>query len=214
MSLLLYSGSGSPFAWRVELALGHKGVAYTRQLLSFSARETQTPEFAKLNPRRKVPVLVDDDFVLFESAAIVEYLDERFNAAPPLFPGDTRERALIRRMVREIDGEFRDPEHILSHQFFFTPPERRDRTLIESARNSMLAELRYFDELARGDFLIGPLSAADFTLYPFIALFARYELREPNLGLSAALTPRLRAWMTRIESLPYFDATYPPHWRT
>ena len=57
------------------------------------------------------------------------------------------------------------------------------------------------------------LSAADFSLYPFIAMLARYELREPALDFAEALGPRLRAWKTRIEALPYFEKTYPPHWR-
>ncbi|MGC4094276.1 MAG: glutathione S-transferase family protein [Polyangiaceae bacterium] len=213
MSLLLYSGSGSPYAWRVELALGHKGADYTRELLSFSARDTHKPEFARLNPRKKVPVLVDGDFVLFESAAIVEYLEERLPDAPSLFPGGVRERALIRRMVREVDGEFQEAEDKLSTQLFFKKPHEREQATIESGRQGMLAELGYFESLLSGDYLCGALSAADFALYPFVAMLARYELRVPTLGLTAALGPRLAAWKARIESLPYFERTYPPHWR-
>lgn len=213
MSLLLYSGSGSPFVWRVELALEHKGLAYSRQLLSFSARDTERPEFAKLNPRRKVPVLVDDDFVLFESAAIVEYLEERFPDQPALFPSDVRERALVRRVVREIDGEFQQAEHALSQEFFFKPSDARNAAVIAEAERVALAELAYFEKLVQGEFLLGALSAADFALYPFVALLARYELRDPSLGFTRALGPRLSAWKARIEALPYFDKTYPPHWQ-
>jgi hypothetical protein len=57
------------------------------------------------------------------------------------------------------------------------------------------------------------MSAADFALYPFIATLRRFELRKAGLGLAAAVGPKLLAIATRIEALPYFDATVPPHWK-
>jgi glutathione S-transferase len=98
-----YYASGSPYAWRVWLALEHKGAAYKRTTLSFDAGDLKTPKFASLNPRRKVPVLVDDDFALYESAAVVEYIEERWAEGPALFARNMRERAIQRRMVCEID---------------------------------------------------------------------------------------------------------------
>ena len=52
----LYYGSGSPYAWRVQLALEHKALAYERKVLSFSAGDTRKPEFLALNPRHRVPI--------------------------------------------------------------------------------------------------------------------------------------------------------------
>ncbi len=107
MALTLYAGSGSPFAWRVQLALEHKALPYELKMLSFSARDTLKPEFIALNPRHQVPVLVDGDFVLYESNAIVEYLDEAYpGRGAPLFPGDARQRALVRRLIEEIDNYY------------------------------------------------------------------------------------------------------------
>ena len=63
-------------------------------------------------------------------------------------------------------------------------------------------------------FLAGAAGAADFTLYPLIALSLRMQDRKrPALGLREALGPKLTAWLARVESLPYFARTYPPHWR-
>src|SRR5689334_11937043 len=105
MNLVLYYGSGSPYAWRVQLALEHKALEYDRKVLSFSAGDTRKPEFLALNPRHRVPVIVDDGFVLYESNAIVEYLDEAYpGRGAPLFPGDVRQRALVRRLIEETDN--------------------------------------------------------------------------------------------------------------
>ena len=103
MAVDFYYASGSPYAWRAWLALEHKGAAYNRKTLSFDAGDLKTPEFGKLNPRRRVPVLVDDDFVLYESAAVVEYIEDRWPEGPALFARDMRKRAIQRRMVREAD---------------------------------------------------------------------------------------------------------------
>ena len=84
---------------------------YELKVLSFSAGDTRKPEFIALNPRHQVPVLVDGDFVLYESNAIVEYLDEAYpGRGAPLFPGDVkdaRDRAAPgargRQLCLEID---------------------------------------------------------------------------------------------------------------
>ena len=60
-------------------------------MLSFSDEDTRKPDFLALNPRHRVPMLIDGDFVFYESNAIVEYLDEAYPATgAPLFPGDVR----------------------------------------------------------------------------------------------------------------------------
>ena len=107
MAPTLYYGSGSPYAWRAQLALEHKALPYELKLLSFSAGDTRKPEFLALNPRHQVPVLVDGDFTLYESNAIVEYIDEAYpGRGAPLFPGDAKTRAVIRRMILEVDNYY------------------------------------------------------------------------------------------------------------
>lgn len=76
MALELYCGSGSPFAWRVMLTLEVKVPAYHSTLLEFSKDDHKAAGFLKLNPRGKVPLLKDDDFILNESPAIMAYLDK------------------------------------------------------------------------------------------------------------------------------------------
>jgi glutathione S-transferase len=215
MALTLYYGSGSPFAWRVQLALECKAIAYERKVLSFSAGDTRKPEFVALNPRHRVPTIVDGDFVLYESNAIVEYLDEAYpGRGAPLFPGDARRRALVRRLISEVDNYFDKAIDPISEEAFHVKPEARNPATLAAGRDATIAEYALFTRSLAGDFLAGPLSAADFAFYPLVAFVKRCEMKLPGFDADAMLTPELRAWKSRMEALPYLDKTIPPHWRS
>jgi glutathione S-transferase len=142
MALTLYYGSGSPYAWRAQLALEHKALPYELKVLSFSAGDTRKPEFVALNPRHQVPTLVDGDFVLYESNAIVEYLDEAYpGRGAPLFPGDAQSRAIVRRLVLEVDNYLSKAADPLLDQAFWKKPEERDAQKIADGRKSVVDEL-------------------------------------------------------------------------
>lgn len=213
--IVFYYGSGSPFAWKVHLALEHKALPYERRVLSFSAGDTRKPEFVAINPRHRVPTIDDDGFVLYESNAIVEYLDERYPAqGAPLFPGDVQSRALVRRLVCEIDSYFDKAVDQVTEPLFYRKPEERDPAAIAKGREAVIEEMGMFTRAMRGPFLAGPLSAADFAFYPLVAfLFRAQEARMPELDADGMLTPALRDWKKRIEALPYFASTIPPHWQ-
>ena len=103
MAIELYWGSGSPFAWRVMLTLEVKGLAYESKLLEFSKGENKAPAYLLLNPRGKVPTLKDGDFVLYESLAIMSYLDRKY-PDPPLFGKTPEETGLIWRALAECES--------------------------------------------------------------------------------------------------------------
>ncbi|HEY4138277.1 MAG TPA: glutathione S-transferase family protein [Casimicrobiaceae bacterium] len=215
MAITLYYGSGSPFAWRVQLALEHKALPYDRKVLSFSAGDTRKPDFVALNPRHRVPTIVDGDFVLYESNAIVEYLEEAYpGRGQPLFPGDVKNRALIRRLIMEVDSYFDKATDELTTQAFNTKPEERDEAKIAAGRKAVMDEYALFTKAMRGEYLAGPLSAADFAFYPLVAFMNRCETKLPDLNANGMLTPELAAWKARIEALPYLDSTIPPHWKS
>ena len=97
LALTFYYGAGSPYAWRVWFALEHKAIPYDRKVLSFADGDLKKPEFVAVNPRGKVPAIVDGDMHLYESAAIVEYLEDVHpDSGNRLFPGAVRDRALVR----------------------------------------------------------------------------------------------------------------------
>jgi glutathione S-transferase len=212
--ITLYYGSGSPYAWRVQFALEHKALAYERKVLSFSAGDTRKPEFLALNPRHRVPVIVDGDFVLYESNAIVEYLDDAYaGRGQPLFPGDARGRALVRRLVAEADNYFDKATDTIVDEAFSKKPEERDAAKLAPALATLREETALFTRYMRGDFLAGPLSAADFALYPLVAFLDRCAIKLPDFTPASVMTPQFAAWKARVEALPYFDKTYPPHWK-
>src|SRR5207247_1620684 len=82
-----YYGSGSPFSWRVQLVLEEKGLDYEPVLLSFDKGEHKSAAHLARSPHGKVPALEDDGVTLYESSAIVEYLEERYPREPLLPPG-------------------------------------------------------------------------------------------------------------------------------
>src|SRR5678816_1185106 len=103
MAIELYWGSGSPFAWRVMLTLEVKGLAYESKLLEFSKGDHKTAAYLQLNPRGKVPTLKDDAFVVYESLAIMSYLDRKY-PAPPLFGVTAEETGLIWQSISESES--------------------------------------------------------------------------------------------------------------
>lgn len=214
MSLVLYYGSGSPFAWRAQLALEHKTLPYEMKVLSFSAGDTRKPEFIAINPRHRVPTLVDGNFVVYESNAIVEYLEDAYpRHGEHLFPGDVRTRATARRLISEVDDYFDKALDPLTTQAFSKKPNERDPKAIADARKAVMDELALFTRYLAGDFLVGPLSAADFAFYPLVAFIKRCETKLPDLDADGMLTPELRLWKARMEQLPFHEKTIPPHWK-
>ncbi|HSO35122.1 MAG TPA: glutathione S-transferase family protein [Labilithrix sp.] len=93
MSLVLYYApwsSATTCLWAVE----ELGIPCERVKLDLAAKATHTPEFLKLNPNGKVPVLVHDGVPIFESVAILAHLGETFGVEKKLFPAPGIERAL------------------------------------------------------------------------------------------------------------------------
>lgn len=212
--ITLYYGSGSPYAWRVQLALEHKALPYERKVLSFAAGDTRKPEFVALNPRHRVPTIVDGEFVLYESNAIVEYLDEAYaGRGAALFPGNPERRALIRRLISEVDNYFDKAIDPVIDELLYKKPEEKDAKRLADAVQGVREDYALFERALAGDFLAGPLSAADFAFYPLVAFLDRCAVRVPGFDAASLLPRGLAAWKQRMEALPFMAATIPPHWQ-
>jgi glutathione S-transferase len=127
-----------------------------------------------------------------------------------------KNRARVRRLVREVEeylgGEGVDP--IVSEYFFKPGGGAPDAERVVEGRKRTAEELKYLEGEIHGAFLAGDKpTAADFVLYPFLGYVGRVTVRKPETKLTELVPPGIAAWQKRIESLPFFDKTFPPHWR-
>lgn len=219
MTIEVYWGSGSPFAWTVLLALEVKGVPYESRLLSFSAGDTKKPEFLAINPRGKVPAIRDGEYKLAESLAILAYIDAK-HPEPPLFGRTPEETGRIWQCVSEGASYLQAAAEKVMHPLFRGGIAGREDEVREGAGEIEAEVARLSAGLGDRPFLAADtLSAADLVVYPKLALFfrvaSRGELKALDLGFDGwrQRWPRIASWFDRIEACPGYDRTYPPHWR-
>src|SRR5262249_59914210 len=153
----------------------------------------------------------DDGLRLYESSAIVEYLEERY-PTPAMLPGDAAGRARVRIEELECLLYFADCFVTLARQVFFTPDGQRDMAKVESGRAEVRDQLAALEARASGrggEYLVGGLSRADLTWIPFVEIAAR-----AGVDLDPGATPWLVGWRARLRGRPSYERSYPPHWRT
>lgn len=219
MAIDLFWGSGSPFAWRVMLTLEIKKLPYQSSLLEFSKQQHKAPAYLELNPRGKVPTLKDGDFVIYESIAIMAYLDRKY-PEPPIFGKTPEEAGAIWQTVCETESYLVPAgDKIIRPMFFGKGLDQVEQ--IQEAAESARRELRSIDARLRASAWLvgGAISAADIVVFPLIQLLLRAASKEAaapfRLGLIplAEHYPNIARWVERIEALPGYERTYPPHWR-
>jgi glutathione S-transferase len=219
MAMQLYWGSGSPYSWRVQLALEYKRLPYESHLLQFSKQEHKSPQMLRMNPRGRVPVLKDDEYVVFESVACMLYLDRKY-PEPPLFGRTPEEAGTIMRVICEYQAYAESHlMQIVSAVFFENIDERVEE--VTKATHIVAGEARTIEgRLSKADWLVGEhVSAADLVVFPGIMLLLRAmekreagELRSRFLPMETTY-PAISRWIARMSALPGFERTYPPHWR-
>lgn len=219
MSLEIWWGSGSPYSWRALLALEYKQLPYVSHLVQFAKQEHKAPQLVKMNPRGRVPVLKDGDYVCFESPAILHYLDRKY-PEPPLFGRTAEEAGTIARVICEYQSYVE--EHIMKiiQAILFQGVEGRMEE-IQRVMSFVLNEARTIEQrLAGSAWLVGEaFSAADIVVFPGIQMLLRGLERREAQDLRARFLPlegnfpAIAAWIGRIRALPGYERTYPPHWR-
>ena len=214
----IYTISGAPRPWRVTLGLVAKGIDFTLHVLDASKKEHKTPAFLALNPRGRVPVLRNGQFVLTESLAILSYI-ERAHPEPPLFGTSAEEHGRIWQLVSQGASELTDASaKLLRPVFAGTDDANGD---VSDAARTLREELSHLERLLdRHEFLASPrMTAADCVCFPQVRLVVRASERYPGTMRRLELHPlgdpypRLAAWAERVEALPGYEKTFPSHWR-
>jgi maleylacetoacetate isomerase len=94
----LYTYYRSQASFRVRIALNLKGLAREDSFLHLEKGDQFAPQYRALNPQMVVPTLIDGEARLFQSLAILEYLEEKY-PEPPLLPADIAARAWVRGLA-------------------------------------------------------------------------------------------------------------------
>ena len=219
MAIDFYWGSGSPACWRVALALEYKRLAYHSHLLQFDRQEHKSPQMLAMNFRGRLPVLRDNDYVVFESLGILYYLDRKY-PDPPIFGRTPEEAGVIMRVICEYQSYAEPPLRQITTALQQRPDRKVDDAIVEAmvrvAGEARSIELR----LAHSDWVVGEsFSAADMMIYPDIRLLV-HTLQKPQARELAARFlpmevnyPALGRWLDRVAALPGHERTWPPHWR-
>ncbi len=199
----LYWHPFSIFPRRVRIALREKRLACEELIVDLPGGALKTPEFRQLNPFGQVPVLDDDGLVLYESVAILEYLEER-HPAPSLMPaGNPTARARTRQLMLTA-GDYMTPPFKRWLARFFTPEATWDRADQALAADEIAAHLDVLEEiLADGRaHLVGAFSLADVCYAPFVC-----ELENAGLGDLLDGRPRVHGWIDRLSARESVRAT-------
>ena len=179
----LYDFKSSPNCQRVKIVLAEKNLPYEIVPIDLRAKQQKTPDYLKLNPNGKVPVLTDGDTVLYESCIINEYLDEKY-PNPPLLPKEAGAKAKARILID-----------------YGKEPNEQDAKVIETSKSQLKALLQRFEsELGDKPYLTGEFSLVDADLLPrFTRLEGFGVLPDPTL-------PRLGKYLERVKGRPAVQA--------
>jgi glutathione S-transferase len=193
----------SIFPRRIRIALHEKAIRCEEVLVDLPGGATRSAEFRRLNPFGQVPVLEDGDLVLYESVAILEYLEDT-HPTPPLLPRDPVGRARTRQLMLTA-GDHLAPAFKRWVMRFFTPEGAWDRDDQARAVDEIGTHLDVLEAvLGDRDYLVGPFTLADVCYAPFAC-----ELDQVALGHVLVARPRVRAWVDRLNARPSLSATRP-----
>ncbi|HYV56568.1 MAG TPA: glutathione S-transferase family protein [Candidatus Nitrosopolaris sp.] len=194
--LKLYDYPDCPFCQKVRVVLAEKDLEYEKIFVDLRKQEQKLPDFLRLNPYGKVPVLIDEDEVIYDSTIIDEYLEEEY-PIPRLMPEDSQGRARVRMMEDYCDNSFIPPTTMLLAQVRKTEAER-DPQRVDQAREELRRALYFLrDRLGAQNFLCGSeFSLADASFAPRIMVLGRL-----GIELEPALAP-VQAWIDRIRARP------------
>ena len=150
---------------RVRWTLQEMQVPFESEQVRLVAGEHQTPEFLKLNPAGKIPVLVDGDLVLTESVAIVLYLAEKF-PEKGFLPRDLSERAEAYRWLMFAATELEQPLWRIARNRRIYPEEQRVPADIPNATREARVAAAIVDAHLQGrTFMVGEcVSVVDFVM--------------------------------------------------
>ena len=188
----------TPNTRKISIALEEMEIPYTVQLINMKEKEQKTPEFLKINPNGRLPAIIDrdnNDFVVFESGAILIYLAEKVDK---FLPTETTGRFETLQWLFWQAGGLGPMAGQLSHFVNYTRkdvPYARRRYANEYDRLLAVMDVRLRDR----EFLAGDYSIADIASFPWVVPYRR-------LGNDLDKFSNLRRWFDLIKERPAVQA--------
>jgi glutathione S-transferase len=194
----LYSGPLSMFGAKAEIAAHEKGLAFELIMVPFEMKtlyQPKHPEVLRINPKRQVPVLIDDgpggDLEIFDSTQIFEYF-ETVKPEPALWPADAKARARARLLEHKSDEVYFPP--IVRLMGLQATPD--DPAAVEARA----AATSFYDEMENGlgasEWLAGSYSYADIAFYMAQLFGERWGAPMTDVH------PRLKTWRQNMGARP------------
>ncbi len=171
------------------------GLAYDRKDAGGAFGVVDTPEYRRMNPNGRVPTLVDGDFVLWESNAIIRYLALKQGDAQTIYPQEIRDRARVERWLDWSLASLQPAERPMFWGMVRTPPEKRDMAEIEASRVASIQCWSILDAHLDGrDYVeAGRFTLADIVLGAYVhRWFGIDGIERPDFRNLAAWYERLR----------------------
>lgn len=193
----LYDFLPCPFGQKVRVVLAEKGLSYDLIQIDLAQGEQRRPDFRRLNPFGRVPVLVDEDITVYDSTIIAEYLEDEY-PEPPLLPavGSSALRARARMWEDFADTSFTPRVGQLMAEL--TKPEGdRDGSRVQFLQQQIEQMLTFLNhELQGQDYLVGQFSVADIAFVPRLVVLR-------DLGVEIAQNrPNIDGWAKRMIDRP------------
>ncbi|HLI81121.1 MAG TPA: glutathione S-transferase family protein [Candidatus Binataceae bacterium] len=193
----LYDFLPCPFGQKVRIALAEKGLTYDLVQIDIAKGENRHPDFFRLNPFGRVPVLVDEDTTIYDSTIINEYLEDEY-PEPPILPpvGSSAMRARARRLEDFADTSFTPQVGQLMAELG-KPDAERNAERLQRLNQAVERVLDYLNqELAGAQFLANDFSVAEIAFIPRLLVL-------PNLGIEAGTNrPNVDGWIKRLLERP------------
>ncbi|HKD66679.1 MAG TPA: glutathione S-transferase family protein [Candidatus Binataceae bacterium] len=193
----LYDFLPCPFGQKVRIVLAEKSLSYEFAAVDITKGEHRRPEFLRFNPYGRVPVLVDEDTVVYDSTIINEYLDDEY-PDPPVLP--RIEHSSLRARARLFE-DFADTSFTPQVGQFMSEMAKaeaeRDQGRVQRLRQTIERVLDYVNRELQGQhFLAGEFSVADIGFLPRLVV-----MRELGVDVAAGRT-NLDGWLKRLLERP------------
>ena len=202
----LYGFPASPNTWKVRALAAQLKMPLEFELVDLLKGAQQTPAFLAINPTGRTPVLVDGDFKLWESNAILQYLASK--NPTPLYPNDAKGRADVCRWqcweLAHWGAQACQPLTFENLVKKFVNLGAPDQAMVAKATEAFNKEAKMLDaHLARHKYLVNDtLTIADFTC-------AAPLFHAQGAGMPVAPYANIGAWFGRVSVLPCWSETAP-----